>query len=72
MPDLSAIAAPVGALLKQTQQTVAVSESSCGGLISATLVAIPGASAYFTGGAVVYTRVSHKACLGFRTPPWPI
>ena len=64
MPDLSAIAAPVGALLKQTQQTVAVSESSCGGLISATLVAIPGASAYFTGGAVVYTRVSQQGLLG--------
>jgi PncC family amidohydrolase len=54
----------VGALLKQTQQTVAVSESSCGGLISATLVAIPGASAYFTGGAVVYTRVSQQGLLG--------
>ena len=64
MPDLSAIAAPMGALLKQTQQTVAVSESSCGGLISATLVAIPGASAYFTGGAVVYTRVSQQGLLG--------
>ena len=63
MPDLSSLAAPVGALLKQTQQTVAVSESSCGGLISATLVAIPGASAYYVGGAVVYTRVGQKGLL---------
>lgn len=63
MPDLSSMAAPVGALLKQTQQTVAVSESSCGGLISATLVAIPGASAYYVGGAVVYTRVGQRGLL---------
>ncbi len=63
MSDLSSLAAPVGALLKQTQQTVAVSESSCGGLISATLVAIPGASAYYVGGAVVYTRVSQRGLL---------
>ncbi len=63
MPDLSSLASPVGALLKQTQQTVAVSESSCGGLISATLVAIPGASAYYVGGAVVYTRVGQQGLL---------
>lgn len=64
MPDLSALAAPVGALLKENQQTIAVSESACGGLISAALVAIPGASAYYTGGAVVYTRVSQRGLLG--------
>ena len=63
MPDLSSMAASVGALLKQRQQTIAVSESSCGGLISAVLVAVPGASAYYLGGAVVYTRVSQEALL---------
>ena len=63
MSALSSLAAPVGALLKQTQQTVAVSESSCGGLISATLVAIPGASAYYVGGAVVYTRAGQRGLL---------
>ena len=64
MPDLSSMAASVGALLKQRQQTIAVSESSCGGLLSATLVAIPGASAYYVGGAVVYTRVGQRGLLG--------
>ena len=64
MPDLSSMAASVGALLKQHQQTIAVSESSCGGLISASLVAIPGASAYYVGGAVVYTRVGQRGLLG--------
>ena len=64
MPDLSGLAAPVGALLKETQQTIAVSESACGGVISAALVAIPGASAYYTGGAVVYTRAAQRGLLG--------
>ena len=68
MSALSSLAAPVGALLKQTQQSVAVSESSCGGLISATLVAIPGASAYYVGGAVVYTRVGQRGLLQVPDP----
>jgi nicotinamide-nucleotide amidase len=63
MPDLSSMAASVGALLKETQQTIAVSESACGGLISASLVAVPGASAYYVGGAVIYTRKSQEGLL---------
>ena len=50
-------------LLKKRQETIGVSESSGGGLISACLLAVPGASAYFIGGAVTYTRTSHKAFL---------
>ena len=49
MPDLSSMAANVGRLLKDRGDTIAVSESSCGGLISASLVAVPGASAYYLG-----------------------
>ena len=64
MTDLNSMAASVGALLKQHQQTVAVAESSCGGLISASLVAVPGASAYYVGGSVIYTRVSQQGLLG--------
>ncbi len=63
MPDLTSVAASVGALLKETKQSLSVSESSCGGLISATLVSIPGASEYYVGGAVVYTRTAHKGLL---------
>ncbi len=63
MPDLDSMAASVGALLKQHGQTVAVSESACGGLISASLVAVPGASAYYVGGSVVYTRVAYRGFL---------
>ena len=63
MPDLDPMAASVGALLKETQQSIAVAESACGGLISASLVAVPGASAYYVGGTVIYTRVSQKGLL---------
>ena len=63
MPNLSSMAESVGALLKENQQTIAVSESACGGLISASLVAIPGASAFYVGGAVIYTRTSQEGLL---------
>jgi PncC family amidohydrolase len=56
----------VGALLKQNRQTVAVAESSAGGLISASLLAVPGASAYFLGGAVVYTGSARAGLLGIE------
>ncbi len=63
MVDLGSMAQSVGALLKEREQTVAVSESSAGGLISAALLAVPGASAYFLGGGVVYTHASRGALL---------
>ncbi len=53
----------LGALLKARGQTVAVSESSSGGLVSAALLAVPGASAYFMGGAVVYTAKARSSLL---------
>jgi len=53
----------IAALLKQSGETIAVAESSTGGLISAALLAVPGASAYFVGGAVVYTYKSRTALL---------
>ena len=62
--DLESMAAPVAALLKEKGHTVSVSESSAGGLISASLVSVPGASAYYLGGAVVYTHKSRQGLLG--------
>jgi nicotinamide-nucleotide amidase len=64
MPDLTPLATSVAGLLKAAGQTLAVAESSAGGLISATLVSIPGASAYYIGGGVVYTSTARKALLG--------
>ena len=63
MPTLTEMASSLGELLKSTGQTLAVSESAGGGLISATLVAVPGASAYYVGGVVVYTRVAQRGLL---------
>jgi nicotinamide-nucleotide amidase len=63
MQSLIATALPIAALLKANNATVAVAESSAGGLISAALLTVPGASAYFLGGAVVYTRLSRRVLL---------
>jgi PncC family amidohydrolase len=52
-----------GALLKARGETVAVAESSTGGLIAAALLAVPGASAYFIGGGVIYTAKARRAFL---------
>ncbi len=63
MNNLSSMASTVGGLLKARGQTVAVAESSAGGLISAALLAVPGASAYFRGGSVIYTQVARRALI---------
>ncbi|HTP76643.1 MAG TPA: CinA family protein [Rhizomicrobium sp.] len=55
MHELLPLAETVGARLKARKETIAIAESSSGGLLSAALLAVPGASAYFLGGAVVYT-----------------
>jgi PncC family amidohydrolase len=60
MKDLVPIAEKIAALLIARKQTIAVAESSTGGLISASLLAVPGASGYFLGGAVVYTRDARR------------
>lgn len=63
---LTPIAEALAEALKQRRETVAVAESSAGGLISAALLAVPGASAYFLGGSVVYTGKARMALLGLR------
>jgi PncC family amidohydrolase len=63
MNDLDTLAASVAARLKDRKATIAVAESSAGGLISAALLAVPGASAYFLGGGVVYTQAARRALL---------
>jgi nicotinamide-nucleotide amidase len=61
---LTAFGSAVGALLKERRQTLAVAESSAGGLINAALVAVPGASAYYLGGGIIYTGAGRAALLG--------
>ena len=64
MESLAALGRVVGDLLKARKQTLAVAESSAGGLINAALVAAPGASAYYLGGCVIYTGAGRSALLG--------
>ena len=63
MDRILALGAKAGALLKARRETIAVSESSTGGLISAALLSVPGASAYFVGGGVIYTQGARRAFL---------
>ena len=79
MKELVGIAEQVAAKLIARKQTIAVAESSTGGLIAASLLAVPGASAYFLGGAVVYTRDARRLLMdigdadmkGFRSASEP-
>jgi PncC family amidohydrolase len=64
MDDLLALAQDVGETLKGRGETVAVAESSSGGLIAAALLSVPGASAYFKGGGTVYTGDSKQILMG--------
>jgi nicotinamide-nucleotide amidase len=64
MQTLIPLAEEIAAILKQRRETIAVGESSTGGLIAAALLAVPGASAYFLGGAVIYTARARRGLLG--------
>src|SRR5882757_5895280 len=79
MKELVTIAEKIAAKLIERKQTIAIAESSTGGLISAALLSVPGASAYFLGGGVVYTRdarrilmdISDEAMKGLRSASEP-
>jgi len=60
MQELLELATEAGRRLRERRQTIAVSESSTGGLISAALLSVPGASSYFLGGSVVYTQLARE------------
>jgi PncC family amidohydrolase len=64
MQSLTPLAAKIARVLIERKETVAIAESSTGGFIAAALLAVPGASAYFVGGAVVYTKTSRLSLLG--------
>ena len=63
LEELLPLAEQIALVLRDRHQTIAIAESSTGGLLAAALLAIPGASAYFLGGAVVYTRQARWALL---------
>jgi len=63
MQDLLPLADKIAAILKDRHENIAVAESTTGGLVSAALLSVPGASTYFVGGAVVYTLKARRAML---------
>jgi PncC family amidohydrolase len=79
MNELDTLSRSIAAILKERKETIAVAESSAGGLISAALLSVAGASAYFLGGGVIYTqaarrgllRVSDDAVKGIRSSSEP-
>ncbi len=73
MDVLLPLAEKIGARLKERGETIGIAESSTGGLLSAALLSVGGASAYFRGGGVIYTAYARKAFLEIPNPlPAPI
>src|SRR5271165_5553017 len=73
MQELLPLAETIGALLKARGETIAIAESSTGGLISAALLSVGGASAWFRGGGVIYTRQARWGLLEIPDPmPAPV
>jgi PncC family amidohydrolase len=70
-PTLSAKATEAATRLRRRGETISVAEGSCGGLISASLLALPGASAYYVGGAVVYTAAASRSFFRGAVPAPP-
>ncbi|MGO9056430.1 MAG: CinA family protein [Candidatus Binataceae bacterium] len=66
MQDLLPRAERLAAVLKDRRETIVVAESSTGGLVSAALLSVAGASAYFLGGAVVYTLRARRSLLDIQ------
>ena len=63
LPNVEVLALEIANCLRDRGETISVAESSSGGLVSAALLAVPGASAYFLGGSVVYTRPAKNTLL---------
>src|ERR1700755_3319240 len=73
MKDLLPLAETIAARLKARKETIAIAESSTGGLISAALLSVGGASAYFRGGGGIYTAQARSGFLQIANPlPHPI
>lgn len=71
MNRIQNLAAKIASQLVERGETVSVAESSTGGLVSASLLAVPGASSYFVGGVVVYTASARNALLGVELSDYP-
>lgn len=63
MQTLLPLAEKISVKLIARGEKIAIAEGSAGGLISAALLAVPGASAYFLGSAVIYTVAARRSLL---------
>jgi nicotinamide-nucleotide amidase len=70
-PEVLSLATAIADVLRRRGETIGVAEGSCGGLVSAALLSVPGASAYYQGGAVIYTGAARSAFLGDAVPRPP-
>jgi PncC family amidohydrolase len=70
-PELLALGQRAGALLRARRETIGVAEGAAGGLVSAALLSVPGASTFYLGGAVVYTGAALRAFAAGAVPPPP-
>lgn len=68
-PTLAATASSLVTLLRSRNETISVAETAAGGLISAALLAQPGASRIFKGGATLVGLLGLEACSP-KTTPW--
>ncbi|BFZ64538.1 hypothetical protein YB2330_005685 [Saitoella coloradoensis] len=64
-PSLASLATEIASILKTRKETIAIVETACGGLISSTLLSVPGASAFHKGGVTLYTLESRIAFGGW-------
>ena len=62
--EIYALAELVGKRLSERQKSIAVAESSTGGMLGAALTEIPGSSAYFLGGIIAYANAVKVGVLG--------
>jgi PncC family amidohydrolase len=63
--EIREILEEVSALLKSRKETVSVVETASGGLLSSSLLSVPGASGYYQGGLTLYTLPSRLAYGGW-------
>ncbi len=71
MEPLEPMAAAIAELLRERGETVAICETTAGGLVSAALLAVPGASVYYRGAAVTYTGVARSVFLEIDLEDYP-
>ena len=71
MEALQPMAVSIAEILRAREETVAICETTAGGLVSAALLSIPGASRYYAGAAVTYTGVARSVFTGISLDNYP-